>query len=166
MQALVDAPYIFSLQPPLLHNGISVHLPSTSECKDWVFWQGSCTINTQQSPIRFPQPDSISIWLHIHVLISAIIFSTPQLTESQENVSLLKTPRQWNQWDGDESLQSTIPPALGWKKVFGLQRRGGSVAGKRVRFALGFLYLCVHFFLKISAWQKEEHTADEPKEGK
>lgn len=37
MQALVDAPYIFSLWPPLLHNGISAHLPSNSERKDWVF---------------------------------------------------------------------------------------------------------------------------------
>lgn len=100
--------------------------------------------NTQQPPVRFPQPDSLSIGLHVRVLIPAIILSTPQLTEIQENVSLLKTPRQWNQWDGDESLQRNIPPAWRWIKVFGLRWHEGRVAGKRARFVLVFyIIVCI-----------------------
>lgn len=50
------------------------------------FLAGKLHNNVQQpAPVRFIQPDSISIGYHVHVLISAIIFSTAQLREIQGN---------------------------------------------------------------------------------
>lgn len=45
--------------------------------------------------------------------------------------------------------------------VVAVQRQGAGEAG---RLCLGGLYYLEHFFLRVSAWQKEqEYTADEPK---
>lgn len=72
-------------QPSSL-NSISAP-PSTSTSRDWVFfWQGKQHNNTTNPfPVHLSQPDSTSIGLQAHVLISAIIFPSPRLTELQEN---------------------------------------------------------------------------------
>lgn len=120
MQALVDAPYILSLRPPLLHNSSTAPLPSPSEGKGWVFGREAAQQHSRPQLL----PPASSGWECFsgvtHSCPGICIFSTPQ-TPSQDDVVLLKTFQKWNQRGSDRPSQSPILPTPRWIKISELQ---------------------------------------------
>lgn len=147
MQVLVDAPYISSLRPPLLHNSITANLSLLNARAEFLSGKHKGTQHTLAASPAFQ-----------YGYRSTYCYLLPRLTESQENVSPLKTFWKWNQWDSDKPLQSNAPPALRGVEGFRLQP---CTFGGRDGAVLGLALASCAFFWRFKADRK--NTADEPK---
>lgn len=95
-------------QPSSITASLLISLPLQNASTE--FWAGKLH-NNRQPPHSYASPSltvlhrgyTFMYW-HLHSFLHSPTYKDPR--------KLLKTPRKWNQWDGDESVESILPPAL------------------------------------------------------